>query len=51
MEVSFPRDTGAGLAPAAYAVRWLLDRPGIVSVVVGCRTIEQLRQLSAACGA
>ncbi len=35
----------AGLEPARYALRWLLDQPRICSVVVGIRHIEQLEGL------
>ena len=35
----------AGLSPAQYAVRWLLNQPGIASVVVGVKRIEQLEVL------
>ena len=34
----------AGLAPAQYAIRWVLDRPGVSSAIVGVKRIEQLRQ-------
>ena len=33
----------AGLSPAQYAVKWLLDRPGVTSVIVGCKRPEQLQ--------
>lgn len=35
----------AGLIPAQYAIRWLLKRPGITSVVAGVKSIEQLETL------
>ncbi len=35
----------AGMAPTQYALRWLLDAPGITSVVAGVKSIEQLRML------
>jgi aryl-alcohol dehydrogenase-like predicted oxidoreductase len=31
-----------GVSPAQVALAWLLDRPGITSVIVGARTDEQL---------
>jgi len=33
------------LRPGQYAIRWLLDQPGITSVVVGARRTEQLADL------
>jgi len=39
----------ARLKPAQYALRWVLDQPGIVSAVVGVKSIDQLRFLSDAC--
>ena len=41
--------TQAGLSPSRYAVRWLLDRPGVTSVVAGVKRIDQLEDLAAAC--
>lgn len=35
----------AGLRPGQYAIRWLLDQPGITSVVVGAKRTEQLADL------
>jgi len=35
----------SGLKPAQYAIRWLLEKPGIASVVVGVKSTEQLRDL------
>ncbi|MEO2048277.1 MAG: aldo/keto reductase [Pirellulales bacterium] len=35
----------AKLKPAQYAVRWLLEQPGITSVVVGVTGISQLQQI------
>ena len=32
------------LSPANYAVKWLLDRPGVSSVIIGGKTLEQLNQ-------
>ncbi|MFO1150400.1 MAG: aldo/keto reductase [Alsobacter sp.] len=40
-----------GRSPVAHALRWLLDQPGVASVVVGCKTIDQLGQLATAVGA
>lgn len=33
-----------GLTPGELAVRYVLSQPGVVAVVVGCETIEQLRE-------
>ena len=38
---------GAGVSPACYAVRWLLDREGVVSVVAGVKSPAQLEELAA----
>jgi len=35
----------AKLAPTAYAVRWLLDQPAVVAVVVGVKRMDQLQTL------
>ena len=32
------------LSPAKYAIKWLLDKPGICSVVIGGKTLEQLNE-------
>lgn len=34
-----------GLEPAPYAVRWLLDQAGVVSVVIGVKRVEQLESI------
>lgn len=34
---------GLGVAPAAVALAWLRDRPGISSAILGARTADQLR--------
>jgi aryl-alcohol dehydrogenase-like predicted oxidoreductase len=39
----------AGLKPSQYALRWLLDQPGITAVVVGVKRVEQLEELLVAC--
>ena len=39
----------AGIQPAQYAVRWVLDQPGIVAAVIGVKSIDQLQFLSDAC--
>jgi L-glyceraldehyde 3-phosphate reductase len=33
------------LKPAQYAVRWLLDQPGVASVMVGVKRVEQLKEV------
>jgi aryl-alcohol dehydrogenase-like predicted oxidoreductase len=38
----------AGMPPAQYALRWVLDAPGITSVVVGVKRTEQLQALMGA---
>jgi len=35
----------AGLSPVQYAVQWLLEQPGVASVIVGAKRIEQLEVL------
>ena len=37
----------ADLQPAQYAIRWLIDQPGIAAVVVGIKRLEQLEALLA----
>jgi len=39
----------ARLTPAQYAVRWLLDQPGVTSVVVGVKRIDQLKEIIDVC--
>jgi aryl-alcohol dehydrogenase-like predicted oxidoreductase len=34
----------ADLKPAQYALRWLLDQPGITAVVLGVKRIDQLAE-------
>ena len=36
--------SNAGLSPAQYAIQWLLDKPGICSVVIGGKKLEQLNE-------
>ena len=39
----FEREAAAAsLTPTQYAVKWLLDRPGVTSVIVGCKRHDQL---------
>jgi aryl-alcohol dehydrogenase-like predicted oxidoreductase len=38
----------AGLAPAAAALRWVIDQPGVSTVIPGARTVEQARSNAAA---
>jgi len=40
--------SGHGVTPAAIALAWLLHKPGVTSVILGVRTMEQLRQNLAA---
>jgi aryl-alcohol dehydrogenase-like predicted oxidoreductase len=35
---------GRGLSMAEVALAWLVDRPGVCSVILGARTVEQLRE-------
>jgi aryl-alcohol dehydrogenase-like predicted oxidoreductase len=35
----------AGRTSAHHAIQWLLDQKGVQSVIVGVKTIEQLRQI------
>lgn len=37
-----------GVTPAAIALAWLLHKPGVTSVILGVRTMEQLKQNLAA---
>jgi aryl-alcohol dehydrogenase-like predicted oxidoreductase len=37
----------AQLKPAQYALRWLLDQPGITAVVLGVKRIDQLAEAAA----
>ena len=40
--------SGHGVTPGAVALAWLLHKPGVTSVILGVRTMEQLRQNLAA---
>jgi len=40
----------AGLTPAPYALRWVLDQPGVTAGVVGAKRIGQIEALLPACG-
>lgn len=43
---AFEAEAGqAGLKPGQYALRWLLDQPGITSVIAGVKRIDQLEEL------
>ena len=35
-----------GLSPARYAIEWLLTQPGITSVVVGAKRIDQINEVA-----
>jgi aryl-alcohol dehydrogenase (NADP+) len=35
---------GKGLSMAEVALGWLVDRPSVTSVILGARTVEQLRE-------
>jgi aryl-alcohol dehydrogenase-like predicted oxidoreductase len=37
-----------GVMPSAVALQWVCDQPGIMSTVIGARTVEQLEQCVAA---
>ena len=37
----------AGLSPSHYAVKWVLDQPGLTACVVGVRRLAQLQDLAA----
>ncbi len=45
LNVFLQESKDAGLTPAQYALRWLLEKPGITSVVAGVKSIEQLQAL------
>jgi len=38
----------AGLAPAAAALRWVIDQPGVSTVIPGARNVDQARSNAAA---
>jgi aryl-alcohol dehydrogenase-like predicted oxidoreductase len=38
----------AYMSTAQYALAWVLTRPGVASVVTGCRSVEQLEAMIAA---
>jgi aryl-alcohol dehydrogenase-like predicted oxidoreductase len=40
----------AGLAPAQAALRWIIQQPGVTTVIPGARNPEQARQNAAAAG-
>lgn len=40
----------AGIAPTGLALRWLLSRPGLTSVLIGARRVSQLEECAAASG-
>ena len=40
-----------GVTLAQYALRWILRRPEVTSVIVGARTVEQLLDSLSAAGA
>lgn len=45
----FEREAAAAsLTPTQYAVKWLLDRPGVTSVIVGCKRPDQLEPFAEA---
>jgi len=39
----------ANLSPGQYAIRWVLDRPGVTSCVVGAKHIDQIAALMPGC--
>ena len=41
--VEFAKLVGPDVSPAAAALRWVIDRPGVTSVIPGARTPEQAR--------
>ena len=44
------RAPDTGRTPAQVALRWVLERPGITSAIVGARDVEQLEQNLGAAG-
>lgn len=42
--------TKAGIPPTQLALRWLLCRPGLTSVLIGARRVSQLEECAAAAG-
>ena len=53
LQLSYERLRGllpAGLAPAQAALRWIIQQPGVTTVIPGARNPEQARQNAAAAG-
>ncbi len=44
-------DCAPGLSPTQAALRWVLDQPGVTSVIPGGRSVEQVRSNAAAASA
>ncbi|MCX5659962.1 MAG: aldo/keto reductase [Planctomycetota bacterium] len=43
---AFEREAaGAGRSPLSHAMKWVLERPGVTSIVVGCKSVGQLDTL------
>ena len=40
-----------GLTPAQFALRWVIDQPGVTTVIPGARNVEQARTNAGAAGA
>jgi aryl-alcohol dehydrogenase-like predicted oxidoreductase len=40
----------AGVTPAQFALRWVIDQPGVTTVIPGARNVEQARANAAAAG-
>jgi aryl-alcohol dehydrogenase-like predicted oxidoreductase len=45
---AFAELTPAGMTPAQFALRWILDQPGVTTVIPGARSPEQARANAAA---
>ena len=46
----FAAIVGAGTAPAQAALRWVIDQPGVTTVIPGASSAQQARQNAAAAG-
>jgi aryl-alcohol dehydrogenase-like predicted oxidoreductase len=45
---AFAELTPTGMTPAQAALRWILDQPGVTTVIPGARSAEQARANAAA---
>jgi len=45
LDVFIAEASARGVSPARYAIEWLLSQPGITSVVVGAKRIDQIKDV------